>query len=100
MSTLHIVSSSVFRTEALQRAIQLARSGDAILLIEDGVYGATDAPATKTLLSALQSDVALHVLAEDLAARALPARLAEFVEVSYAGFVDLVCQHTNSVNWS
>jgi tRNA 2-thiouridine synthesizing protein B len=100
MSSLHIVSGSAFQTSALARAIALVQADDAILLIEDGVYGAANTDANQTLLAALPEGVSLYVLSEDLAARALPSRLSRFNEVTYAGFVDLVCQHNNSVSWS
>ena len=37
---LHTVNKSPFATNSLQTCLGLARSGSAILLIEDGVYGA------------------------------------------------------------
>jgi hypothetical protein len=42
MSTLHIVSSSPFETNALQSALKFVSPSDAILLIENGVYAAVD----------------------------------------------------------
>ena len=100
MSSLHIVSTSAYVTDALHRAVQMARSGDAILLIEDGVYGAADTPANQAVLKQCQPEIELFVLAEDLAARAVPSYLEQFKTVGYSGFVDLVCRHKNSVSWS
>jgi len=100
MSSLHIVSTSAYRTDALQCAVEFARDGDAILLIEDGVYGAADTPSNEAVISRCQPGVTFYVLAEDMAARALPACSGSFKTVGYSGFVDLVCQHQNSVSWS
>lgn len=100
MSTLHIVSTSVFKTDALKRAVSLALPGDAILLIEDGVYAAADTATRQRVLDTIAAGVTVHALSEDLAARALPAPVATIATVSYAGFVDLVCLHRNSVSWS
>lgn len=100
MSSLHIVSTSAYRTDALLRAVQLAAAGDAILVIEDGVYAAADTTTTNAVLAQCQPGVTFYALAEDLAARALPACAERFKTVDYAGFVELVCQHQNSVSWS
>jgi tRNA 2-thiouridine synthesizing protein B len=100
MSSLHIVSTSAYCTDALQRAVEMARCGDAIILIEDGVYGAADTPANQAVLKHCSSDVALFVLVEDLTARALPACSEQFKTIGYSGFVELVCHHKNSVSWS
>ncbi len=39
MSTLHTVNKSPFATQALLSCLNHAKAGDAVLLIEDGVYG-------------------------------------------------------------
>jgi tRNA 2-thiouridine synthesizing protein B len=96
MSTLHIVSAC----EALEKALGLASEGDAILLIENGVYAASNSQNSVHRLASAPQDLSYFVLSEDLSARALFTPLKEFAPVSYADFVELVCQHGNSVNWS
>lgn len=100
MSTLHIVSSSPMTTAALNQAFAIAADGDAILLIENGVYGAVAVPDNTRRLQSAAVHPALFVLREDLAARALFTPLADFKVVSYVEFVELVCQHHNSISWS
>ena len=38
---LHIVNKSPFQTSTLKTCLRMAQPGSAVLLIEDGVYGAT-----------------------------------------------------------
>lgn len=94
MSTLHIVANSPYRTDDLRRCLSLATPGDAILLIEDGVIGVNQ-PELENL-----PDIACFVLLPDLAARGLQLEYADMTSVDYAGFVDLVCQHRNSVTYA
>ena len=100
MTTLYIVSGSPASSNALERALDLASTGDAILLIENGVYAACDTPRNRTLLQTAPAGLSCFVLAGDLAARALPRQLTSYSPVTYAGFVELVCQHDNNVSWS
>jgi len=100
MSTLHIVSSSPFETNALQSALKFALSGDAILLIENGVYAASDVLQSALLKGGAARGLMTYVLDEDAKARALPALGQDINTVSYSGFVNLVCQHQNSVSWN
>ena len=68
--------------------------GDIILLMEDGVYGATAGSAKSSIIEgAVKAGIKVFALSSDLKARAL-ANLIEGVEITdYAGFVDLVEQN-------
>lgn len=91
---LHIVATSPFCTDALQRCLQLATTEDAILLIEDAVlalHGSSDFFATSPTQ-------ALFALEPDCLARAMTPS-ARFTKVNYEGFVDLVAQYDKSVSW-
>lgn len=104
MSTLHIVNSSASASNALQRALEFASAGDAILLIENAVYAAVDNPESSRLLDQSRQGCTenprLFALQEDCHARALYTLAPEFKTVDYAGFVALVCEHDNSISWS
>ncbi len=91
MADLYTVNKSPFEKNSLADAIKFSTDGAAILLIEDGVYGATKGTAVESLVTgasgkkfyALKADVKARGIAED--------RLIDGVElVDYAGFVDLV----------
>ena len=88
MAALHIVN----KADALADCVPILADGDALLLIEDGVYAAR---------TAIHARAACHALADDLEARGLAGRVASAVEVvSYDGFVDLVERHQPIVTWS
>ena len=99
MSTLHIASSSPFQTHALQSALKVVLKNDAILLIQNGVYAAVDEPKLAQMLAAADG-LMVYALVEDVNARALPSLAKQVIKVSYTDFVQLVCQHHNSVSWS
>ncbi len=101
MSTLHTVNKSPFTTQSLSSCINHSLSGDAILLIEDGVYGALAGSALADAVKARAGDVSVFVLSEDADARGLDTGklLDEVTGVSYDGFVDLVAQHDRTHAW-
>lgn len=93
---LHIVN----KTAALAGCLRMARPGDALLLVEDGVFAATTVPAAASGLAAAAGTLAIHVLQPDAAARGMAGRLIDGVRpVDYAGFVDLVAEHPNNQSW-
>ena len=101
MGTLHTVNKSPFQNPTLLSCVGHAKDGDAILMIEDGVYGAATGTAITDALSNISADVTLYVLGADLAARGIDAgRIAEGVtSVDYEGFVDLAADHDRVQNW-
>ncbi len=103
MSTLHTVNRSPFEHGALDACLARVRPGSAVLLIEDGVFGALDGSRFAARLEALAADgVEPFVLGPDLAARGVePARLAPCIGVvDYAGFVELACRFARTVAWT
>ena len=101
MSTLHTVNKSPFEKSTLASCVDHASDGDAILLIEDGVYGAVDGTGSAEKLGARNGAVALYVLGPDLAARGLAkSTLVKGMSVvDYEGFVDLVSEHSVTQSW-
>ncbi len=101
MATLHTVNKSPFQNQTLLSCLQHTKSGDAVLLIEDGVYGATKGTALSDAVTGLSAGVKLYVLGSDLAARGIDvAKLGkDITSVDYAGFVDLVADHDRTQNW-
>lgn len=101
MGTLHTVNKSPFQNQSLLSCLGHAKAGDAVLMIEDGVYGATTGTAVSDALANMAADVSLYVLGADLAARGIDAgRMAEGVtSVDYEGFVDLAASHDRVQNW-
>ena len=101
MSTLHTVNKSPFSTQSLLSCINHAKDGDAILMIEDGVYGAAAGTGVAGVVAEKAGSIKFYVLAPDLAARGIDtSRLLDGVEaVDYAGFVTLAAEHDRAQAW-
>ncbi len=88
MAALHIVN----KADALPDCLPLLADGDALLLIEDGVYA---------VCADIDASTPCHALADDLEARGLMNRIVNAIEIlSYDGFVELVERHQPVVTWS
>ncbi len=92
MADLHTVNKSPFEKNSLETAINVSLAGSSILLIEDGVYGATKGTTAEAMVKGAMADKKVYALKSDLMARAIKQdRVIDGVEiVDYAGFVDLV----------
>ena len=100
MSTLHTVNKSPFTNGALLSCIKHCQPGDAVVLIEDGVYGGMSGTAVAQEVSGV-SDVSVFVLEGDAKARGIsPDKVLDGVKsVDYGGFVDLVTEHDRTQSW-
>lgn len=96
MSTLHIVSKSPLRTDALQRCLALVAPGDSIMLIEDGVLAVNLSMLCERITGA---DIRCFALSGDLLARSLSITGTEVQSADAAMFVALVCEHRNSISY-
>jgi len=97
---LHTVNKSPFERNALESCLRHARKGDAVLLIEDGVYGAMKGTAFTPKVAAALRDVAVYALQPDIEARGIQNRVLDGVKlVDYGGFVDLATQHNPVQSW-
>jgi len=101
MSTLHTVNKSPFATGSLASCLNHCKDGDAILLIEDGVYGGLAETSVSGQVQKMMGSVAIYVLGPDADARGLAADrlLAGINGVDYDGFVDLVAKHDRTQAW-
>ena len=97
---LHIVNKSPSEKNALDSCLRTAKKGSAILLIEDGVYGATRGTAAEGKLKAAMADIQVFALWPDLEARGMQDTVIDGIkQVDYAGFVDLVAGNKNVQSW-
>ena len=99
MSILHTVNKSPFQKDDLKSCLAHANEGDAVLMIEDGVYGAIAGTAASQDISNAKAGV--YVLGADLAARGIAQdKVAEGISVvGYDGFVDLAAEHSAVNSW-
>lgn len=91
------MSLHTFNKPPTPERLQLLAAGDAVLLLEEAVY------AAQQVLPPLPvpAGVTLHVLAADLAARGIAARIRpDFCSIDHAGFVDLSLAHAKVINWN
>jgi tRNA 2-thiouridine synthesizing protein B len=97
---LHIVNKSPFERNSLESCLRLAKQGSAVLLIEDGVYGAAKGSSVEANVLGAMANLKVYALDADLQARGVADRVLDGVTVlGYGGFVDLVAEHTNCQSW-
>ncbi|MBC6413715.1 MAG: sulfurtransferase complex subunit TusB [Chromatiales bacterium] len=102
MAMLHIVNKSPFERNALSSCLETAQDGSSVLLIEDGVVGATIGGRLSDAISqAMERKLVFYVLTPDLKARGfLDNQVLEGIKlVGYEDFVDLVADHVNVQSW-
>ncbi len=99
MSILHTVNKSPFQKNDFSSCLSHANAGDAVLLIEDGVYGAVSGTEAAKQISSAEASV--YVLGGDLAARGIASdKIADGITVvGYDGFVDLAAEHQAVNSW-
>lgn len=95
---LHTVNTSPFRTDCLRACLRFIGEGDAVVLLEDGVYGAS--LGVETGLDALP-DLPIYAITADVEARGLADRISDRVQlIDYNGFVELCTRYALIKNWS
>lgn len=101
MSTLHTVNKSPFTTRTLESCLNHCKDGDAVLMIEDGVYGGLAGTSVSDKVAGRIGAVSVYVLTPDAQARGLAAdrMLKGIAGVGYDGFVDLVTGHDRTQAW-
>lgn len=97
---LHTVNKSPFERNSLEACLKTIDDSSVILLIEDGVIG-----ASKTVKASLLEDIAskgkVFALKGDLSARGISEdKVIDGIQlVDYDGFVNLVVEHGTAVSW-
>jgi tRNA 2-thiouridine synthesizing protein B len=97
MSMLHLVNKSPYERDSLEVCAAYAKDGDAVLLIEDGVYAAIKGGTAAAKLANLD----VSVMGPDLSARGIDQdKLIDGVKVvDYAAFVDMVEANDKVQSW-
>lgn len=98
---LHTVNKSPFERNTLSSCLRIAKAGSAVLLIEDGVYGALSDSEHASLIADRMSDLKFYVLGPDVNARGLENKplIDGLTVVDYGGFVDLTTEHESVQSW-
>lgn len=97
---LHIINKSPFETNTLESCLRMAQPGQALLLIEDGVYAATTGSATEGRMKQACKTLKVYALQPDMEARGVVSKVIAGVNlVDYGGFVDLAERYRTSHSW-
>ena len=101
MSILHTVNKSPFDRNSLEACVRLAAKGGAVLLIEDGVYGAMKGTIKSDMVTNAMKDLTFYVLGPDLKARGVDEdKLIDGVKVvDYSDFVNLTVENDKAQAW-
>ena len=100
MSILHTVNKSPYERNSLERCLGMAKSGSAVLMIEDGVYGAIKGAKAASMVEEAMKSVKVYALDADLMARGIKDKVIDGITVvDYAGFVDLAAEHSSVQSW-
>jgi tRNA 2-thiouridine synthesizing protein B len=101
VALLHTVNKSPFERNSLSDCLRRAKNGSAVLLIEDGVYGALQGTSASDEISSRDGSIKLYALGPDVDARGLSEKpLIDGLElIDYAGFVDLVEEYSSVQSW-
>jgi tRNA 2-thiouridine synthesizing protein B len=98
---LHTVNKSAFERNALESCLGHAQPGSAVLMLEDGVYGAIKGSRLESTVAQSAQNIKLYVLGPDLAARGLSQEklISGISIVDYGGFVDLAAESSSVQSW-
>jgi len=101
MSILHTVNKSPFEKSSLDSCLRYAKSGGAVLLIEDGIYAALAGTAFEKAVATAMRELDFYCLAPDMKARGFSSsNMIDGIKlVDYAGFVDLTVEYEKVQAW-
>jgi len=97
---LHIVNRSPFTSNAFNSCLQVLKTGDALLLIEDGVFAALGMFAQHLEKLKNEDGIAIALLTNDVLARGLGNQIAALPTINYTQFVEFTEQYSPSLTWS
>ncbi len=98
MGRLFIVSTSPFKRLESRTHIYLAREGDSVIFIQNGVYVALSVPSDlkEGIEKKKKEGVKFYALREDMDARGVKEFFGEVVD--YDGFLDLIEKHDKVIH--
>lgn len=96
---LHTVNKSPYSSNSLELCLSYAKTGDVVLLIEDGIYAAMKGGASVSMVSG--ASVKVYALGPDLKARGIASdKLIDGIEVvGYDGFVNMAAENDKVQSW-
>lgn len=101
MSVLHTINKSSFTHNVLESCVRVCSPKDALLFIEDGVFGAMQqSPCAEKLNDVFTLGTAIYALESDVNARGIAPKIPQFIKlISYDEFVKLAVDHNCIQSW-
>ncbi|HEA26092.1 MAG TPA: sulfurtransferase complex subunit TusB [Ectothiorhodospiraceae bacterium] len=97
---LHIVNKSPFDKNSLESCLSCAQDGSAVLLYEDGVYGAIKGSVFAEKLQTAMTNITVYALEPDVKARGIADKVIDGIKlVDYDGFVALTAEKEVVNSW-
>jgi tRNA 2-thiouridine synthesizing protein B len=98
---LHTVNKSPFDRNSLESCLRVANQNDAILLFEDGIYGALAGTRFESTMTEALKKYKIYVLMPDVEARGMRVDkvITGIQPVDYRGFVDLAVENYPVQAW-
>jgi len=97
---LHTVNKSPTERNSLESCLRHLNNGSALLLIEDGIYGAVKGSTAAKLVERALANYPIYALQPDIEARGMKGRVIEGIQlIDYEGFVDLVVEYPGVQAW-
>jgi len=97
---LHTVNKSPFERNSLERCLRTSSKGSALLLIEDGVYGAVKGSIIEDKVKDAMKNIKIYALQADIDSRGLKEHVMDGIQlVDYSGFVDLATEYDKVQSW-
>lgn len=97
---LHTVNKSPFTHQTLWDCLAIAKPGDIILLLEDGVYGALDSQTCSEAIKHKAQELTFYALQPHLEARGIQDHINDSVcSINYVDFVELCTKYPAIQSW-
>lgn len=98
---LHTVNKSAFSSSLLRDCLRIVGAGDAVLLLNDGLYGAVPASPVAAEMERLCGEGCLfYGLGKDAEQRELTGRLLPCLQlIDFREFVELAASHRQTQSW-
>lgn len=99
---LHTVNKSAYTSSLLHSCLGSLQRGDAVLLLNDGIYGGTKTSPYADEMSALaaKNECSFYGLIEDAGKREIVSQLLPCLAlIDYSDFVELAARHRHTQSW-
>lgn len=98
---LHTINKSAHTSTLLQSCLATLQAGDCVVLLNDGVYGATQASPCAERINALAAggECRFYALQADVEKRGIGSLLTCVEVIEYSRFVELVAQQKKTQSW-